>query len=141
MKFALVVSQFNEKISQGLQKGALAFLDEKKVPLQSIKVFYVPGAFEIPLVAQKLAKSTRFDGIICLGAVIKGETAHFEMISLGATTGLMQAILATEVPMSFGILTTYTEDQALVRSQENAENKGREAAQACFETVHLLREL
>ena len=97
-----------------------------------------PVAFEIPLLAQTLAKTGRYAGVICLGCVIKGDTAHFEFISLGAATGLMQATLATGVPITFGILTTYTDEQALIRSRDDAANKGREAAAACVEALATL---
>ncbi len=97
-----------------------------------------PGAFEIPLIAQTLAECGRYDGVVCLGCVIKGDTAHFEFISLGAAAGLMQATLNTEVPVTFGILTTYTDEQARIRSRDDAANKGREAAAACVETLDTL---
>jgi 6,7-dimethyl-8-ribityllumazine synthase len=89
--------------------------------------------------AQSLARARRHEGIICLGCVIKGDTAHFEFISLGATIGLMQAQLATGVPMAFGVLTTYDEEQAALRSRNDAHNKGREAAAACVEALAFLR--
>ena len=138
MKFALIVSHFNEEITAGLKKGALQFLNEKGFSSHQVDIFDSPGAFEIPLLAKKLAKTGRFNGVICLGCVIQGETAHFEWISMATTTGLMQAMLETEVPITFGILTTYTEEQAIARSQDNSENKGREAAAACWELVATL---
>jgi len=141
MKFAVVVSRFNPEVTEGLLQGALAFLDEKKVAREQVRIFNAPGAFEIPLIAQKLAKSKKFAGVICLGCVIKGDTAHFEFISLGATLGIMQSALATETPISFGILTTYTDAQAESRSQPDAHNKGREAAAACYETAVVLQEI
>ena len=104
-------------------------------------VFAAPGAFEMPLLAQALAKTGRYEGVICLGCVVKGDTAHFEFISLGATLGIVQASLATEVPVAFGILTTYTEEQATVRSADDVHNKGREAAAACVESLALLRQI
>lgn len=137
MKFAIITSRFNEEVTSGLKRGAREYLTEKGVG--AIDEFPAPGAFEIPLIAQKLAKTRRYDGIICLGCVIKGDTAHFEFISLGATIGIIQSMLATEIPVTFGVLTTYTEEQALLRSRENAENKGREAAAACYETAGMLR--
>lgn len=140
-KFACVVSQFNEPITSGLLQGAQEFLLEKKISPADLDIVRAPGAFEIPLIAQKLAKTGKYAGVICLGCVIKGDTAHFEFISLGATLGLMQGMLATEVPVTFGILTTYTEEQAMLRSKPGHENKGREAANACWETVELLREI
>jgi 6,7-dimethyl-8-ribityllumazine synthase len=115
------------------------------VAVEARDVFRAPGAFEIPLLAKKLAKTGRYSGVICLGCVIKGDTAHFEFISLGATIGLMQATLDTEVPITFGILTTYTDEQATVRSRaegpEAAHNKGREAAAACLDSCLTLRSI
>jgi 6,7-dimethyl-8-ribityllumazine synthase len=138
-RLALVVSRFNEDVTGGLRGGALAFLKERGVPAPD--AFEAPGAFEIPLIAKKLAASRRYDGVICLGCVIKGDTAHFEFISLGATIGLIQASLETEVPVTFGILTTYDEEQAVLRSQDNAANKGREAAAACLDALETLRRI
>lgn len=145
MRFAIVVSRFNAEVTEGLLWGAREYLREKNVRDADIDVLPAPGAFEIPLIAQKLAQTKRYDGVVCLGAVIKGDTAHFEFISLGAATGIMQAMLATETPIAFGILTTYTDAQAEVRSAtaglEATHNKGREAAAACFESVELLRQI
>lgn len=131
--FALVVSRFNSEITDGLLRGALAYLNENNIRPADSDIHYAPGAFEIPLIAQALARTGRYRGVICLGCVIKGETAHFEFISLGATYGLMRASLETGVPISFGILTSYTEEQALARSRDDGANKGREAAAACVE--------
>ena len=141
MRFALVVSRFNEEITAGLKKGAIGYLSEKNVTLREGDIFPAPGAFEAPLIAKKLAGTGHYAGVICLGCVIKGDTAHFEFISLGATTGLMQAMLETETPIAFGILTTYTEEQARARSKEDTHNKGREAAAACYETAMTLRNI
>jgi 6,7-dimethyl-8-ribityllumazine synthase len=140
-RLAVVVSQFNPEVTGGLLAGTRRELEERGVPLQDADVFSAPGAFEIPLLAQTLAKSGRYAGVICLGCVIKGDTAHFEFISLGAATGLMQATLATGVPITFGILTTYTDEQALVRSRDDAANKGREAAAACIEALATLEKI
>lgn len=139
MRFAIVVSRFNSEVTDGLLQGALQYLEEKQISLDPTDVFQTPGAFEIPLIASRLAKTGRYQGIICLGCVIKGDTAHFEFISLGATLGIIQSMLSTEIPISFGVLTTYTDEQAELRSQNNPQNKGREAAAACYETVETLR--
>ena len=136
LRLAIVVSRFNEEVTGGLLKGAQATVAE--MGLAEAEVIEAPGAFEIPLIAQTLARTGRYDGVICLGCVIKGDTAHFEFISLGAAVGLMSAGLATSTPITFGILTTYTDDQATVRSRDDAHNKGREAALACIETAHTL---
>jgi 6,7-dimethyl-8-ribityllumazine synthase len=141
LKFACVVSQFNEKITFGLLSGARNFLQEKGMSPAESDVYYTSGAFEIPLIAQALAKSKRYSGIICLGCVIQGDTAHFEFISLGATLGLIQSMLATDTPITFGILTTYNEDQAIERSQSDLHNKGREAAAACLQAAETLLQI
>lgn len=137
-RFAIVVSRFNEEVTSGLLKGALAYLGERSITVPEAHIYPAPGAFEIPLIAQTLAKSEKFDGVICLGCVIKGDTAHFEYISEAASMGLMTASLATGVPLTFGILTTYTDEQAIVRSRDDAHNKGREAAAACLEAHETL---
>jgi 6,7-dimethyl-8-ribityllumazine synthase len=140
-RFAIVVSRFNEEVTSGLLRGARAHLAEQGAPVAEDEVLSASGAFELPLIAQTLARTGRYDGVVCLGCVIKGDTAHFEFISLGASVGLMQAGLATETPITFGVLTTYTEEQAEARSRDDAHNKGREAAAACLETALLLRRI
>lgn len=140
-RIAIVVSRFNQKVTGGLCQGAQEWLQEHQIAFHQEDLFYAPGAFELPLIAQKLAKSGKYDGVVCLGCVIKGDTAHFEYISLGATIGLMQASLATEVPITFGILTTYTAEQAEIRSADDHENKGREAVAACIESLALLQKI
>lgn len=140
-RFAILVSQFNPEVTHGLLSGAVWYLAEMGIHQDPEDIFAAPGAFEIPLLAQKLARTKRYQGVICLGCVIKGDTAHFEFISLGATIGIVQATLATEVPITFGILTTYTDEQARVRSLEDSENKGREAAAACYQSAQLLQTL
>jgi 6,7-dimethyl-8-ribityllumazine synthase len=137
-RLAILVSRFNTAVTGGLREGALAWLQENGI--KDPDVFEAPGAFELPLMAQSLARTRRYEGIICLGCVIKGDTAHFEFISLGATIGLMQAQLQTGVPMAFGVLTTYGEEQAIARSRNDAHNKGREAAAACVEALAFLRQ-
>jgi 6,7-dimethyl-8-ribityllumazine synthase len=145
LKFALIISQFNDEICNGLKSGALSYLKENGIEVSPSDLYRAPGAFEIPLLAQQLAKTKKYSGIICLGCVIKGDTAHFEFISLGATIGIMQSMLQTETPISFGILTTYTEEQAMIRSRTDsphaAENKGREAAAACLSAARTLAQI
>lgn len=142
MRFAIVVSRFNEEVTEGLLAGARACLAENDVAPAAVEIHRAPGAFELPVIARKLARTGQFSGVICLGAVIKGETAHFELISLGATMGIQQAMLETGVPIAFGVLTTYTDAQAEARSRpagpEASHNKGREAALACLETARTL---
>lgn len=133
---AIVLSRFNQEVTSGLLNGAVTYLAEHGIAAPQIH--HAPGAFEIPLIAKALAQSGRYDGVICLGCVIKGDTAHFEYISLGATMGLMTASLETGVPLTLGILTTYTDEQAVVRSRDDSHNKGREAAAACVEALETL---
>lgn len=136
-RLALIVSQFNPEVTHGLRDGALAYLAENGVSVAPEHVYSAPGAFEIPLIARRLAEG-EFDGVICLGCVIKGDTAHFEYISEAAAHGLMQAGLATGKPITFGILTTYTDEQAILRSRNDEHNKGREAAAACLQALRTL---
>ena len=140
-RLAMLVSRFNTAVTHGLRDGALEWLAEHGIHEGDIDVFEAPGAFELPIMAQSLAKTGDYEGVICLGCVIKGDTAHFEFISLGATIGLMQAQLATGVPLSFGVLTTYTDEQATARSRPDIHNKGREASAACVETLAFLRKM
>ena len=140
-RFAIIVSRFNPEVTDGLLRGARTALAEAGVRDDDITLVRVPGAFEIPVTAERLANTGRFDAIVCLGCVIKGDTMHFEFISLAATMGILQAGLETNKPISFGVLTTVTEEQAVHRSRKNAENKGREAAAACFESAALLAKL
>jgi 6,7-dimethyl-8-ribityllumazine synthase len=141
MRFAIVVSRFNPEVTRGLLDGAKKYLAEKKVKIAESDIFAAPGAFELPLIAKKLAKKKKYNGVICLGCVIKGDTMHFEFISLAATMGILQAGLDTEKPISFGVLTTLTDEQATHRSRNDAHNKGIEAAAACWETARLLKGL
>lgn len=138
MKFAIVVSGFNPEVTNGLLSGAKKYLKENK---SSFDVFSAPGAFELPLIAQALAKKKKYNGVICLGCVIKGDTMHFEFISLAATMGILQTSLAAKKPVTFGVLTTLSEEQAVVRSSPDAHNKGIEAAAACYETAKLLKSI
>jgi len=138
-RFAVIVSRFNEAVTHGLLAGTREYFQEQGIPLFDEDVYFAPGAFEMPLLAKRLAQTKRYAGVICLGCVIKGDTAHFEFISLGATIGIQQASLETGVPIAFGILTVYDAGQAERRSGKNPENKGREAAAACLESAMLLR--
>lgn len=141
MRFALVVSRFNPEVTDGLLAGALGYLEKKGVKVKKGDVYRAPGAFELPLVARKLARQKKYAGVICLGCVIKGDTMHFEFISLAATMGILQASLESGKPVTFGVLTTVTEAQAVARSRPNSENKGIEAAAACWETATLLQSI
>ena len=138
-RIAIVRSEFNEEVTGGLLHGAKAALSEKGIT--GIDEFSAPGAFEAPLIAKQLAKTGRYGGVICLGCVIKGDTAHFEFISLGAAIGIQMASLESGVPISFGILTTYTDEQAQVRSKKDEHNKGREAALAVLGSIETLHKI
>jgi 6,7-dimethyl-8-ribityllumazine synthase len=139
LKLALITSEFNPEVTGGLRAGALEAILEQGIP--SPDLFSAPGAFEMPLIAKTLATTGRYSGVICLGCVIKGDTAHFEFISLGAAVGIQNATLETGVPIAFGILTTYTEEQAKVRSLPDAHNKGREAALAVISSAKILKDI
>jgi 6,7-dimethyl-8-ribityllumazine synthase len=135
---AIIVSQFNPEVTHGLLRGTQEYLAEQAIIVPENRIYSAPGAFEIPLLAQTLARSSSIDGVICLGCVIKGDTAHFEYISETTGHGLMQVTLATGKPVTFGVLTTYTDEQAIVRSRNDKHNKGREAAAACVESLRTL---
>lgn len=140
-RFAIVVSRFNEEITEGLLQGARERLAEASVPDDDVTIIHVPGAFEIPIVAQRLGESGEYDAVVCLGCLIKGETMHFEYIAEAASHGIMQAAAATGIPMAFGVLTTLTEEQAVERSRSGPDNKGREAATAALEMANLFHKL
>ena len=138
-RFAIVVSRFNPEITDGLLAGARDALAQADVRDDDVTLVRVPGAFELPIAAQRLAESGRFDGVICLGCLIKGDTMHFEYIADAATRGISEVGLATGVPVAFGVLTTLTDEQAEVRARPGDGNKGREAALAAVEMATLLR--
>jgi 6,7-dimethyl-8-ribityllumazine synthase len=140
-KIAIIVSKYNEVVSGGLLSGALEYLKEIDFDKKNISIFHCPGAFEIPLTAKHLCQSGKYCGIVCLGAVIKGETAHFEYISEAVTLGIAQLNLDFGIPVTFGVLTSYTEEQAVKRSSKDSHNKGREAASAAVEMINLLKEI
>ena len=137
-QFGIVVSKFNELVTSRLLEGALQALRQGGASDQQIQVVRVPGAFEIPLVARHLAKTGRFNAIICLGAVIRGETAHFDYICTQASQGIAQAALDTGIPVIFGVLTTNTVEQALERAGTPERNRGTHAAQAAIEMATLM---
>jgi 6,7-dimethyl-8-ribityllumazine synthase len=140
-RFAIVVSRFNEEITSGLLKGARQALASASVRDDDVTILRVPGAFEIPLTALRAAETGRFDAVICLGCVIKGETMHFEYIASSVCQGIMDVAAATRVPITLGVLTTLTEEQAIERSSEGPANKGSEAARAAIEMATLFRQL
>jgi len=135
----LVVSKFNEPVTSRLQAGALEVLEQLGTTGDRIQVARVPGAFELPLAAKALAQSQKVDAVICLGAVIRGETAHFEYISEQASHGIGTVSLEIGIPVIFGVLTTNTVEQAMERSEASERNKGGEAARTAIEMISLLK--
>lgn len=141
MKVALVAARFNEFITAKLIGGALDGLKRHGVPEEAIHLAWVPGAFEIPLVASKLANSGKYDAVICLGAVIRGSTSHYDYVCAEVSKGVAHAALESGVPVLFGVLTTDTIEQAIERAGSKAGNKGAECAQGAIEMVDLLRSM
>lgn len=141
MKFGIVASRFNDFICGRLIDGAIDALTRAGADEKDIQIFKVPGAFELPVTAKKLAKTARFDAIICLGAVIRGATPHFEYISAEVTKGIASVGLETEIPVSFGVLTTDTIEQAIERAGTKAGNKGWDAAMSAIEMVDLFKKI
>ncbi len=141
MKFALVVSRFNDLFSERLLGGALDSLRRRGAREEDLTVFKVPGAFEIPLVAKKVAQTRKYDAVICLGAVIRGSTPHFDYVAAEVSKGIASVSLETGVPILFGVITTDTLEQAIERAGSKAGNKGFAAAEAAVEMVHLLRQI
>jgi 6,7-dimethyl-8-ribityllumazine synthase len=140
-RVAVVVSKYNDFVTDRLQAGALAALASAGVASSDITLVRVPGAFEIPLAARHAAQSDRFDAVVCLGCLIRGETAHFEYLSSAVSHGLMEAAAATGVPMSFGVLTTNSVEEALARAADGPGNKGHEAAVAAIEMAEVVAQL
>jgi 6,7-dimethyl-8-ribityllumazine synthase len=132
-RIAVVVAKFNAFVTDRLQSGALAALAAAGVDAGDVTIVRVPGSFEIPLAAQHAAETGRFDAVVCLGCLIRGETSHFEYISSAVAQGLTSAAAATGVPMAFGVLTTNSAEEALARAGEGPGNKGHEAALAALE--------
>jgi len=141
MRIAIVVARFNERITGVLLEGAQRALAKQSVSESDVTVAWVPGAFELPLVAKRLAQSGTVDAVVCLGAVIRGDTPHFDYVAGEAARGLQEAALATGVPVVFGVLTTDTEQQAVDRIGGCEGHKGEEAAQTALEMVALLRQI
>jgi 6,7-dimethyl-8-ribityllumazine synthase len=141
MKFGIVASRFNDFISGRLIDGAVDALTRAGADEKDVLIYKVPGAFELPVMAKKLAKTAKFDAVICLGAVIRGATPHFEYISAEVTKGIASVGLETEVPVAFGVLTTDTIEQAIERAGAKAGNKGWDAAMSAIEMVDLFRKL
>lgn len=140
-RVAVVAARFNEAVTSKLVEGALAGLAQHGVSEDAVEVAWVPGAFEIPLVARRFAMSGRFDAVICLGAVIRGETAHFDLVANEAARGIMQVSLETGVPLIFEVLATESLAQAEARAGGSHGNKGWEAAEVALEMAWLLDSL
>jgi 6,7-dimethyl-8-ribityllumazine synthase len=141
LKFGIVVGRFNSFIGERLLEGAVDALVRHGADDAQITVLRVPGAFEIPLAAQKMAKSNNYDALICLGAVIRGSTPHFDYVASEVSKGVAHVSLQTGVPVIFGVLTTDTIEQAVERAGTKAGNKGFDAAMTAIEIVNVLREI
>jgi 6,7-dimethyl-8-ribityllumazine synthase len=140
-KYGIIVGRFNEFIGGKLLSGAIDGLRRHGAEEDNIEVVWVPGAFEIPLIAKKMAKSGKYDAVICLGAVIRGSTPHFDYVSSEVTKGVAHVTMETEIPVIFGVLTTDSIEQAIERAGTKAGNKGFDAALTAVEMVNLLQEL
>ena len=137
LRIAVIAARYNPKVADGLLKGALIALNEMGLSENEIEIFRVPGAFELPFLAQQIAKTGKVDAVVCLGVVIRGDTSHFDYVCEGVTQGLMRASLKLRIPMAFGVLTTDNEAQALARAGDDLHNKGREAALTAVEMALL----
>lgn len=140
-RFAIIVARFNHFIVDRLVEGAVDTLIRHGCVAEEIEIFKVPGAWELPLIAQRVAAKGGFDGVLALGAVIRGATPHFDFVASEAAKGLAQVSLKSETPIAFGVLTTDTIEQAIERAGTKAGNKGGEAALALIETVDLLHKI
>lgn len=140
-RFAIVASKFNHEIVERLVAGAQETLGKHGVAENAVDLAWVPGAFELPLIAQRLAGSKKYAAVICLGAVIRGDTDHYDYVCQAAADGVLQAGLTTGVPVLFGVLTCDTDEQAMDRAGGNAGNKGADVALAAIEMANLLAQL
>jgi 6,7-dimethyl-8-ribityllumazine synthase len=141
IKIGIVVSRFNEFITSKLLGGALDTLERHGVSLDDIEIAWVPGSFEIPIAADRMASSMKYDVVICLGALIRGSTPHFDYIAAEASKGIGQVGLKTGVPTIFGVITTENIEQAIERAGTKAGNKGSDAAMTAIEMVNLFKQL
>jgi 6,7-dimethyl-8-ribityllumazine synthase len=141
LKFGIVVGRFNSFITERLLEGAIDCILRHGGSKENIEIVKVPGSFEIPLTAKKLAKSGKYDAVICLGAVIRGSTPHFDYVANEVTKGIAQVSLETEVPISYGILTTDTIEQAVERAGTKMGNKGFDAAMVAIEMANILKSI
>lgn len=141
IKIGIVVARFNEFITSKLLAGAIDALERHNVKNDDIEVAWVPGAFEIPLIASKMAKSGKYDAIICLGAVIRGATTHYDYVCSEVSKGIANVTLNSEIPIMFGVVTTENIEQAIERAGTKAGNKGYDCAMSAIEMVNLIREI
>jgi len=141
LKFGIVISRFNEFITSKLLGGTLDVLNRHGVSDDDIEVVWVPGSFEIPMTAQKMATSGKYDAVICLGAVIRGATPHFDYVAAEASKGIASVGLKTGIPVIFGVVTTDTIEQAIERAGTKAGNKGSDAAESAIEMANLYRSM
>lgn len=141
LKFGIVVGRFNEFISSKLLGGAMDALKRHGAEDAAIEVIWSPGSFEIPLIAKKMAKSAKYDAVICLGAVIRGATPHFDYVAAEVSKGIASTMLDTEVPVIYGVLTTDSIEQAIERAGTKSGNKGFDAAMAAIEMGNLMKQL
>lgn len=141
LRFGIVVSRFNDFICERLLGGALDALKRSGAEEKIIEIFKVPGAFEIPLLAKKLATSGRYDAVICLGAVIRGSTPHFDYVASEVSKGIASVSLEVGIPVAFGVLTTDTLEQAIERAGSKSGNKGWDAAIAAIEMANLIKQI
>lgn len=138
-RYAIVASRWNDFLTAKLVEGALDALERLGADENSVEIFKVPGAFEIPMITQKVAVSRRFDAVICVGAVLRGQTPHFDFVAGEATKGISQVAMQSGIPIAYGIITADTLEQAIDRAGVKAGNKGFEAAQTAVEMVNLYR--
>lgn len=141
IRVGIVAARFNEFITSKLVGGALDGLKRHDVKEEDIDVAWVPGAFEIPLIASKMAKSKKYDAVICVGAVIRGSTSHYDYVCSEVSKGIANVSLASDIPVMFGVLTTDTIEQAIERAGTKAGNKGFECAEGAIEMVNLIKEI
>jgi len=141
LKFAIILSRFNEAIGENLLKGAIECLSKHGVTSENIDIIKVPGAFEISVTADKLASSKKYSAIICLGVIIRGSTPHFDYVASATSNGILQISLKHSIPITFGVLTTNTIEQAIERAGTKAGNKGWDAALTAIEMSNLFNQL
>lgn len=140
-RFGIVVSRFNEFITSKLLEGAVDTLIRHDVDESDIDIYWVPGSFEIPVITKKIAGTKKYDAIICLGAIIQGDTPHYEFIAGEVTKGIAMVSLESEIPVSFGVITTDNIEQAIERAGTKAGNKGKQSAESALEMANLIQKI